>query len=98
MDKTERQEKLRQSWRSEFKTLGAEGVRREIALGRWPKEKLSVARQWLQLEDIHKWQHQAPASPPRSSKSLRVWAQYVGIAFAVLYAAARLFRLMRHGV
>jgi hypothetical protein len=92
-------EELQESWRNEFKALGSEGVRREIMLARWPQDKLSAARHWVQLEEVTQWQRQAPTlRQGASSNWLRTSARYVFPAIAALYAAARLIRLMRHGV
>jgi hypothetical protein len=98
LSRNESQEKKGESWTSEFKTLGVEGVRREILLGRWPQRKIAAAKQWLQLEDVRQWQQRSPVSRERSPLRLKQWAQYIAIAFAVLYAAARLFRMMRQGM
>jgi hypothetical protein len=93
----EPQEEKSGSLTSQFKGLGIEGVRREISLGRWPQPKIAAAKQWLQLEDVRRWQ-QSPVGRERSPLRLKQWAQYIAIAFVVLYAAARLFRMMRQGM
>jgi len=91
-------EKSYESWRSEFKELGPEGVRREILRRRWAPDKLSYARHWIQLEDIRQWQQQSPAKLQGSSPDFRKWAKYLFAAFLALLAAARIFRMMRHGM
>jgi hypothetical protein len=85
------------SWRGEFDTLGMEGVHRAIKAGRWPEAKIAAAKQWMQQEDIRRWQQQAPGGTLVSRDTLRKWAKYAVTAIAVLFAAARLFRMLRHG-
>jgi hypothetical protein len=91
-------EKRHESWRSEFRELGPEGVRREILQRRWVPDKLSAARHWLQFEDIRKWQLHTPAKLQGSSRDFRRWAKYLFAAVLMLFAVARLFRMMRHGM
>ena len=85
------------SWSDEFRTLGLEAVRREIAVGRWPQDKLSAAKRWLQLQDIRQWQKRTPVTAARTSGWFRASARYLFGAFALLYAAAKLFRILRFG-
>jgi hypothetical protein len=90
-------EQEQKTWSSEFKTLGAVEVRRQVAARHWPKEKLAAARYWLQLEDVRAWQ--PPASTgTRQAWDFRKWAKYLVAAFFLLVATLRLMRLMRHGV
>ena len=46
----------REKWLAEFREAGVEKVRGELALRRWPKDKLSLARQWTEREDAKNWQ------------------------------------------
>ena len=86
-----------EGWSSEFRQLGAAKVRHEIASGHWPKDKAAAARQWIQLEDVRSWQKRAPQAEGRSRYRYRAWARYVVGTFSLLYALARLFRVMRFG-
>jgi hypothetical protein len=86
-----------EAWSSEFKSLGAEEVRRQVGARRWPKEKIVAARYWLQLEDVRAWQPQA-STGTREPRDFRKWAKYLVPAFFALVATLRLMRLMRHGV
>jgi hypothetical protein len=59
---------------------------------------LSFARHWLQLEDVRLWQERQPTKPRSSSNRLKAWTPYFVGAVLVLFAALRLFRLMRQGI
>lgn len=86
-----------EDWSSEFRALGTAKVLHELAQGRWPRDKLAAARQWIQLEDVRSWQKRAPAHPAGWSSRFRDWARYFFSGIALLYTLARLFRIMRFG-
>jgi hypothetical protein len=83
----------RRAWRREFDELGATRVRKELTLGRWPRDKRDAARKWLEQEDIAHWQQNVStgAGPYRflSKKTLGIVA---AIAFGA-FALSRLWRL-----
>ena len=83
---------------SEFEALGRDGVRAAVKSGCWPKEKAAAAKYWLQLEDVKRWHETSPSGQPSSRDRFRSWGKYLVTAIALLFAAMRLFRLMRHGV
>ena len=87
----------RERWLGEFKEAGAEKIRGELLLRRWPKDKLSAAREWVEREDAKNWQaarRPGDASPIRRN---RKWMGYVIGAAGIAFAAVRAFRFMRHG-
>jgi hypothetical protein len=86
----------RGSWSGEFRSLGAQGVRRELAAARWPKDKLTAARYWLQLDDARTWQQRAPSHSP-NSRSFQKWAKYIVAALFLPVVTLSLIRLVGNG-
>ena len=88
----------REKWLAEFREAGVEKVRGELALRRWPKDKLSLARQWTERQDAKNWQAArgpGPEAPPLRRN--RRWMMYVLMAAGLGFAAVRAFRFLRYG-
>jgi hypothetical protein len=84
-------------YRAEFASLGAERVRNQLMLRRWPKHKLAAARDWLERADVARWvATRKDDRPVRRSSGRRTWVVYAITGFAMLFAAVRLLRMMGH--
>ncbi len=82
-------------YRAEFASLGAERVRSELMLRRWPKHKLVAARQWLERADVQSWMATRKDPPPVKKKAARkTWMIYAATGAGMLFAAFRLLRMM----
>jgi len=80
-------------YKSEFRELGIETVRKELLLRRWQAEKLAAARVWVENQDTQSWVAGRSDRPPGDAKkSFRRWAIYIAVALGASYAAARIFR------
>jgi hypothetical protein len=87
----------REQWLAEFRGAGVDKVRGELALRRWPKEKLVAAREWTEREDAKLWQAARGPGEGAPVKRSRKWMGYVVAAVGLGFAAVRAFRFMRHG-
>jgi hypothetical protein len=86
-----------EKWHAEFREAGIDKVRGELLARRWPKEKLSAARQWVESEDARAWQAaRGPGEGPPLRRN-RKWIGYVVGAAGFAFMAVRAFRYMRHG-
>ncbi len=80
-------------YRAEFRELGVDKVRDELALRRWHPEKLSAARVWVENQDNSSWMADRSDAPPSDKKkNFRKWAVYIAVAFGLAYAIARVGR------
>lgn len=80
--------------RLEFKELGPDGVRNALLGGKWPKEKVDLARQWLERQDARSWTGAKGALKPGEQRAPGVArAKIAGIVVAVLGAAMLLIQL-----
>ena len=82
----------REKWLAEFREAGVEKVRGELALRRWPKDKLSLARQWTERQDAKTWQESRGQGPGAPLRRNRRWMMYVIMAAGLGFAAIRLLR------
>jgi hypothetical protein len=87
----------REKWLAEFKAAGVEKVRSELALRRWPKDKLAAAREWTEREDAKKWQAVRGPGEGVPVKRNRRWMLYIVFAIGLGFAAVRAFRMLRYG-
>ena len=87
----------RDKWLAEFREAGAEKIRSELVLRRWPKDKLSVARTWVEHEDNKQWQAARGPGEGTPVKRSRKWMGYVIAVVGFGFAAVRAFRFLRHG-
>jgi hypothetical protein len=86
---------LTDKYRTEFKTLGIDRVRNELLLRRWPKDKLSAARQWVEREDVGDWLAKNRGAPTKKKPiSKSKWFGYLLAAGGVIFAVVRLLRMM----
>lgn len=86
----------RERWTAEFKEIGRDRVRSEVMLGRWPPDKRSHARQWLEREDVQAWQSRAPAGSSSGGLSkLRVNRRLLGVISGLIFGGFALFRILR---
>jgi len=84
-------------YRAEFTALGAERVRNELMLRRWPQHKLAAARDWLERADVESWVATRKDEPPaKRSIGRKAWVVYAITGFGMLFAAVRLLRMMGH--
>lgn len=77
---------------AEFRELGVDAVRQELLQRRWPPEKLSAARVWVESRDTHSWVASRSDKPPvdrRKNRPLWVAILIGGALFA--FAGVRLF-------
>ena len=83
-------------WLREFEELGTAKVRDGMILGRWEKEKRSVARQWLQQHDVSDFLavHPVGSAPGTFIMKLKRAKWWVYAAGGIL-AAMVLARLLR---
>lgn len=87
--------KMIEDARLEFKELGREGVRGALLANRWPKEKLDLARRWLEQEDARSWQQRVGPGPGKPKAKWKAkWFGYAVIAVAVVAGLARLLRFI----
>jgi hypothetical protein len=81
---------------AEFRGLGSERVRSELLLRRWPPEKISAAREWLEREDTRAWQLRRGDTPAAVRAEWKKKAiGYAIFAVGLLFAAVRLFRVLK---
>jgi hypothetical protein len=86
-----------EKWLAEFREGGPEKVRRDIMAARWPKEKRTAARVWLEREDNKRWQAERGSGDGKPVRKNRQWMMYVIGGIGVAFAAVRAFRMLRHG-
>jgi hypothetical protein len=91
------EEEKHEKWLAEFREAGVGKVRGELLQRRWPKDKLSLARVWVEREDTKNWQAARGTGEGRPLRHDRKWISYVVAAAGLGFAAFRAFRLMRHG-
>jgi hypothetical protein len=87
----------REKWLAEFREAGVDKVRGELALRRWPKDKLVAAREWTEREDAKKWQADRGPSDGGAITRNRQWILYAAGVVGFAFAAVRVFRFLRHG-
>ena len=81
---------------TEFRALGSERVRNELLLRRWPPEKIAAAREWLEREDTRAWQLRRGEGPVKArAEWKKKWLGYGIFAVGLLFAAVRLFRVLK---
>jgi hypothetical protein len=85
----------REKWIAEFREAGVDKVRGELALRRWPKDKLVVAREWTEREDAKKWQADRRPGEGGLIRRNRAWMMYAAAIVGFAFAAVRAFRLLR---
>src|SRR5262245_51805596 len=83
-------------WKAEFAELGRERVRSEVMLGRWPADKRSYARHWLERQDVEAWQARAATGKSTGGLSkLRLNRKLWAVMSGVLFGGFALYRLLR---
>jgi hypothetical protein len=88
----------REAWAAEFQSLGADRIRSEVVLGRWPKEKRSFAREWLERQDVRDWQERKPGAGLAGLRSYRrIWGIIAGLIFGG-FALVRVLRQFKLGM
>jgi hypothetical protein len=86
----------RTRWRAEFTELGRAKVRSEVLVGRWPSDKRSFARQWLESQDVQAWQARGGGGARAGGLSkLRVNRRILGLVSGLIFGGFALFRLLR---
>ena len=85
----------REKWIAEFKEAGVDKIRGELALRRWPKDKLVAAREWTERQDAMKWQAERGPAASAPAKSNRRWMFFVVTAVGFAFFAVRAFRMLR---
>jgi hypothetical protein len=86
-----------EKWLAEFREAGPEKIRRDIVTARWPKEKRSAARVWLEREDNKRWQAERGSGEGKPIVKKRPWMIYLIGAIGVAFMAVRAFRMLRTG-
>lgn len=87
----------RRKYLREFSELGANAVRNEILVRRWPQEKIGLARQWLEREDVRQWQKSPPKQKIGMSAKQRRIIGYVLAAGGFAFAVSRLIKTLKFG-
>ena len=86
----------RARWTAEFEEIGSERVRSEVMLGRWPADKRSHARQWLERKDVAAWQARADAGGGTGGLAkFRVSRRLLGAISGLIFGGFALFRILR---
>src|SRR5690349_12173362 len=86
----------RARWTAEFDEIGRDRVRSEVLLGRWPADKRSHARQWLERQDVQAWQARAETGTgTRGLSKLRVNRWVLGTISGIVFGGFAIFRLLR---
>ncbi len=85
-----------EKWLAEFREAGTEKVRREILASRWPKEKRTAGRVWLEREDNKRWQAARTGEGAPIVKK-RPWMMYLIGAIGIAFIAVRAIRMLRTG-
>jgi hypothetical protein len=87
----------RRKYLKEFSDLGANSVRNEVLVGRWPQDKVVLARQWLEREDVRQWQKTPPKEKVGMSGKQRRMIGYVLAAVGFAFAISRIVRTLKFG-
>jgi hypothetical protein len=86
----------RERWTAEFDEIGRDRVRSEVMLGRWPPDKRSHARQWLERQDVSAWQARVATGGSTGGLSkFRVNRWVLAAISGIGFGGFALFRILR---
>ncbi len=90
-------ERQQEEWLRKFEELGHDKVRDGMIVGRWPKDRRSLARQWLEQRDTRNFQAAHPVVSAPSTfivklKGAKWWVYAAGGILATMVLARLLPR------